>query len=94
MSERPAITISLPHDHAMVISGLLAEYFYGRSILEGRLTPVQADSLSELLTQLEKCPAVSTLALGDRFMDEVQQSAARIQAHLSGKPPVGSVASS
>jgi hypothetical protein len=37
---------------------------------------------------------VSTLALGDRFMDEVQQSAARIQAHLSGKPPVGSVASS
>jgi hypothetical protein len=83
MSDPPAITISLTHDSAIILAGVLADFFYGGTgRLEGRLSHVEYHPASELLTQLEECQAVSPLRLGPGFVKELEIAKRRIEARL------------
>ncbi|MGE0044871.1 MAG: hypothetical protein AB7J28_08955 [Hyphomonadaceae bacterium] len=80
MSERPDVTISLSHDAAMVLAGVLSDYFYGGAgpLQRGRLSGVQACAFSEFATKLEDVEAVSAIWLGDRFVPELEASTRKL----------------
>jgi hypothetical protein len=81
MREEPSQAISLTHDAAIVIAGLLADHFYaGSGPLNGRLTRAQDFALSELLMRLEKCGAISPITLGPEFLSELKGATQRIEA--------------
>jgi hypothetical protein len=80
MNERPNVTANISHDAAIVIAGMLADYFNGgRGPLAERTTRVQDIALSELLSRLEKCDLVSPIMLGPGFIEELDAASQRIE---------------
>ena len=81
-------TISLTHDTAIVIAGLLADHFYaGSGPLKGGLTRVQEFAMSELLMRFEKCDAISPITLGPTFLDKLNEATERIEVANFGDAP-------
>ncbi|MBX3431240.1 MAG: hypothetical protein KF779_16760 [Hyphomonadaceae bacterium] len=80
MTERPQVHTKLSHDAAIVIAGMLADYFHaGAGPLAERITRVQEVALSELLGRLEDCRSVSPIALEAEFVVELSAASKRIE---------------
>ena len=88
MANQPPVAVELSHDAAMVITDILAAYFYGGSgPMNDRLSPIQVRAMSELLFVMEKAESVSPIYLGNKFEDLLRTAEANILADIEGRAP-------